>query len=49
MKKDSDFLYCLDECSRRVTISRAKVIPDMVLMIKGGGSFLAIEEEEFHL
>ena len=49
MKKDIDFLYCLDECRRRVTISKAKVIADMVLMIKGGGSFLAIEEEEVHL
>ena len=37
-----------DECRRRV-ISRSKVIPNMVLMIKEGGSFLAIEEEEFHL
>ena len=47
-KKESDFLYCLDEW-RRMVISKAKVIADMVLMIKGGGSFLAIEEEEVHL
>ena len=32
-----------------MVISKAKVIADMVLMIKGGGSFLAIEEEEVHL
>ena len=37
-----------DEFRKRV-ISRSKVIPNMVLMIKEGGSFLAIEEEEFHL